>query len=43
MSPLTVDTHGDTDIALGIAKLLGFDLRPRLHDMREQRLHVSKR
>ena len=42
ISRLAVDTHGHTDIAQGIAKLLGFDLCPRLHDMREQWLHVPK-
>lgn len=42
ISRLAVDTHGHTDIAHGVAKLLGFDLCPRLHDMREQWLHVPK-
>jgi TnpA family transposase len=42
ISRLAVDTHGYTDIALGMAKLLGFDLCPRMHDMREQWLHVPR-
>ena len=42
ISRLAVDTHGYTDIAQGLAKLLGFDVCPRLHDMREQWLHVPK-
>jgi TnpA family transposase len=39
---LAVDTHGFTFVAQGIAKFLGFDLCPRLHDMREQWLHVLR-
>ena len=42
ISRLAVDTHGHTDIGHAIAKLLGFDLCPRLHDMREQWLHVPR-
>ena len=42
ISRLAVDTHGYTDIGNAIAKLLGFDLCPRLHDMREQWLHVPR-
>ncbi len=42
ISRLAVDTHGYTDIGNCIAKLAGFDLCPRLHDMREQWLHVPR-
>lgn len=42
ISRLAVDTHGYTDIANCTAKLSGFDLCPRLHDMREQWLHVPR-
>jgi TnpA family transposase len=42
ISRLAVDTHGYTDLAQGLAKLLGFDLCPRQHDMREQWLHVPR-
>jgi TnpA family transposase len=37
---LAVDTHGYTDFAMAIAKLLGFDLCPRLKNLRERRLYV---
>lgn len=37
---LAVDTHGYTDFAMALAKLLGFDLCPRLKALREQRLHI---
>jgi TnpA family transposase len=37
---LAVDTHGFTFVAVGLSKFAGFDLCPRLHDMREQWLHV---
>src|SRR5882724_5531873 len=39
---LAVDSHGHTHMALGQAKLLGFDLCPRLHDMRDQWPHVPR-
>lgn len=47
---LAVDAHGHTHFAMGQAKLLGFDLCPRLrdcaiarlHDMRGQWLHVPR-
>ena len=34
------DTHGYTAWAMGLAKLLGFDLCPRLKSFRDRRLHV---
>ena len=37
---LAVDTHGYTDVAMGIAKLLGFDLCPRLAMLRDRKLTV---
>jgi len=39
---LAVDTHGHTHMAQALAKLLGFDLCPRMHDMRDQWLHVPQ-
>jgi TnpA family transposase len=39
---LAVDTHGYTDFAMGMAKLLGFDLCPRLARLAERRLFVPK-
>ena len=42
ISRLAVDTHGYTDLAQGLAKLLGFDLCPRQHDMREQWLYMPR-
>ena len=39
---LSVDTHGHTHIGSGLAKLLGFDLYTRWHDMRGQWLHVPR-
>ena len=32
-SQLAVDTHGYTDFAMGLSRLLGFDLCPRLRDL----------
>src|SRR5712671_743996 len=34
------DTHGYTAWAMSLAKLLGFDLSPRLKSFRDRRLHV---
>ena len=42
ISLLAVDTHGVTDVAMTIAKLLGFDLCPRLRDLRERKLFVPR-
>ena len=38
---LAVDTHGYTDVAMGLAKLLGFSLCPRLAMLRERKLYVA--
>jgi TnpA family transposase len=37
---LAVDTHGYTDFGMGVSKGLGFDLCPRLKNLRERRLCV---
>lgn len=37
---LAVDTHGYTDFAIALAKLLMFDLLPRLADIQERKLHL---
>ncbi len=37
---LAVDTHGYTNAAMSVAKLLGFDLCPRLRDLAERKLHL---
>jgi TnpA family transposase len=39
---LAVDTHGYTDFAMMLARLLGFDLCPRLKNLKERRLHVPR-
>ena len=39
---LAVDTHGYTDFGMAIAKLLGFDVCPRLSHLRDRRLHVPR-
>lgn len=41
-SLLAVDTHGVTNVAMAVAKLLGFDLCPRLRDQRERKLFVPR-
>lgn len=41
-SQLAVDTHGYTDFAMTLARLLGFDLCPRLKSLRERRLFVPR-
>jgi hypothetical protein len=38
---LAVDTHGYTDVAMGLAKLLGFSLCARLAALRERKLYVT--
>jgi TnpA family transposase len=38
---LAVDTHGYTDVAMGLALLLGFSLCPRLAMLRERKLYVA--
>ncbi|MEP6869189.1 MAG: Tn3 family transposase [Novosphingobium sp.] len=39
---LAVDTHGFTHFAMGAAKLLGFDLSPRLADLSNRKLYLPK-
>lgn len=39
---LAVDTHGFTHFGMAAAKVLGFDLCPRLKGLRHQKLHVPK-
>jgi TnpA family transposase len=39
-SQLAVDTHGYTDFAMALAKLLGFDLCPRLKALKERHLFL---
>lgn len=40
---LAVDTHGYTNVAMAVAKLLGFDLCPRLRDLSERKLYLPRR
>ena len=42
LSLLAVDTHGYTNVAMAVAKLLGFDLCPRLKDLAERRLYLPR-
>ncbi len=42
LSLVACDTHGWTDAAMGIAKLLGFDLCPRLRDLAERKLFLPR-
>jgi TnpA family transposase len=42
LSLLAVDTHGYTHPAMAIAKLLGFDLCPRLRDLAERKLYLPR-
>ena len=39
---LAVDTHGYTDFAIMLARLLGFDLCPRLKELKQRRLYVLR-
>ena len=39
---LAVDTHGYTDVAMAIAKLLGFDLCPRLKALKDRHLFLPR-
>ena len=39
---LAVDTHGFTDFAMATSKLLGFDLCPRLKNLKNRRLHLPQ-
>jgi TnpA family transposase len=42
LDKLAVDTHGFTHFAMAVAKLLGFDLCPRLADMGDRKLFVPR-
>ena len=42
LSLLAVDTHGYTNVAMTVAKLLGFDLCPQLRNLSERRLFLPK-
>ena len=39
---LAVDTHGYTDFGMAMARILGFDLYPRLKSPRDRKLHVPR-
>ena len=41
-SQLAVDTHGYTDFAMSHARLLGFDLCPRLEELKQRHLFLPK-
>jgi TnpA family transposase len=41
-SQLAVDTHGYTDVAMTLARLLGFDLCPRLKALKDRHLFVPR-
>ena len=41
-SQLAVDTHGCTDFAMSHARLLGFDLCPRLKELKQRHLFVPR-
>lgn len=41
-SQLAVDTHGYTDFAMALARLLGFDLCPRLNELKQRHLFVPR-
>lgn len=43
LSLLAVDTHGYTNPAMTISKLLGFDLCPRLRDLSERKLFLPRK
>lgn len=40
LSLLAVDTHGYSSSGMSVAKLLGFDLCPRLQDISERKLFL---
>jgi hypothetical protein len=42
LSLIAVDTHGYTNVAMAIAKVLGFDLCPQLRDLSERKLHLPR-
>ena len=37
-----MDTHGYTDFAMALARLLGFDLCPRLKELKQRQLYVPR-
>jgi len=39
---LAVDTHGYTDVAMTLARLLGFDLCPRLKALKDRHLFIAR-
>jgi len=41
-SQLAVDSHGHTDFAMALARLLGFDLCPRLKDLKQRQMFVPR-
>jgi len=41
-SQLAVDTHGYTDFAMALARLLGFDLCPRLKELKQRHLFMPR-
>jgi TnpA family transposase len=42
IAQLAVDTHGHTDFAMALAKLLGFDLCPRLKALKDRHLFLPR-
>ncbi len=42
ITQLAVDTHGHTDFAMALAKLLGFDLCPRLKALKDRHLFLPR-
>jgi TnpA family transposase len=40
---VAVDTHGFTHFGMAFAKVLGFDLCPRLADLKDRKLHLPRR
>ena len=42
ISQLAVDTHGYTDFAMMLARLLGFDLCPRLKELKQRHLFLPR-
>jgi len=42
LSLLAVDTHGYTNVAMTVAKLLGFDLCPQLRNLSERKLFLPR-
>jgi TnpA family transposase len=41
-SQLAVDTHGYSDFAMALARLLGFDLCPRLKELKQRHLYLPR-